>query len=200
MHPDNHQFSSDYLNQIATPVPVKKINPLLLWGLIGGLLLLAVIVIVNVASSGGTPTASLASVGARLSQLQKTSESAQKNIQSSELRSINSSLTLALTNANHDMAAPLKKKSIKLTDKKNSTIAKVNKDFASLDSRLEDARLNAVYDRTYAREMSYIIKTLESDMAVLYKSTNSKSVKDALTTTNTNLVPLGQGFDSFNGS
>lgn len=202
MQPDNPQFSSDYLNQIAAPAPVKTLNPLVLWGLIGGLLVLAILVIVFVSSAanGGGSTSSLTGVGAKIDNLKTVSEAAQKNIQSGELRSLNGNLTLALTNADRDLADPLKANHIKLTDKKDSTVSKVTSDFDALNGRLEDARLNAVYDRTYAREMTYALKTLHSDMSVLYKSTSSNKLKTILNTTDTNLSPLVDSFASFNAS
>jgi hypothetical protein len=202
MQPDNQQFSSDYLNQIATPAPVKTVNPLALWGLIGGLLVLVIVVVVFVSSAagGGTSTSSLTSVGAKIDNLKTVSESAQKNIQSGELRSLNGNLTLILTNADRDMAEPLAAKKIKLTDKKNSAVAKVTSDFDALNSRLEDARLNAVYDRTYAREITYALKTLHSDMSILYKSSSNTKLKTVLNTTDDNLKPLVEGFSSFNAS
>lgn len=201
MQPDNQQLSSDYLNQIAAPAPVKKLNPLFLWGLIGGLLVLAIVAVVAIGAMSGTGTSSssLTAVASKLENLKKVSESAQKNIQSGELRSLNSSLTLVLTNANRDMAEPLKAKDIKLKDeKKKESVVRITKEFEELDTRLEDARLNAVYDRTYAREMTFALKTLHSDMSVLYKNTRSNSLKEVLDTTDTNIAPLLDEFESFN--
>jgi len=202
MQPDNSQFSSDYLNQIATPAPVKTLNPMVLWGLIGGLLVLVILVVVFVSSaaSGGNSSSSLAGVAAKINNLKTVSEKAQKNIQSGELRSLNGNLTLVLTNADRDMAEPLKAKKIKLTDKKNSTVASVSSDFEALNTRLEDARLNAVYDRTYAREMTYALKTLHNDMGLLYKSSSNTNLKTILNKTDTNLEPLLESFSRFNAS
>lgn len=195
------QFSSDYLNQIAAPAPVKTLNPLVLWGLIGGLLVLAVVVVLGIssASSGPSPS-SLASIAANFDNLKRLSEDAQDNIQSSELRTLNSSLTLSLTNTNRDLTEPLAAQNISLKDKKNPTVAGVTKEYEELASRLEDARLNAVFDRTYAREMTYVIKTLRSDMAILYKKSRSSDLKTALETADKNLVPIVEGFGSFNAS
>jgi hypothetical protein len=194
-------LSSDYLNQIAAPARVKTLNPLVLWGLIGGLLVLAIVVVLGVssASSGPSPS-SLASIAANFNNLKSLSEDAQDNIQSSELRTLNSSLTLSLTNTNRDLTEPLAKQDINLKDKKNATVISVAEKYEELGSRLEDARLNAVYDRTYAREMTYVIKTLRSDMAILYKKSRSSDLKTALETADKNLKPIVEGFDGFNAS
>ena len=181
---------------------MKTLNPLLLWGFIGGLLALAIIVVVAVSSSaGGNTTASLTSVASKLDNLKKVTVTAEKNVQSTELRTLNSNLTLALTNTSRDLAEPIKTQKINLKDaSKNPAVAKVTKEFEDINTRLEDARLNAVYDRTYAREMAYALKQLNSDMAVLYKSTRSKTVKTALDSAQGNFKPVLEGLQDFNAS
>jgi len=195
------QVPSDYLNQIATQPQVKTMNPFVLWGLIGGLLALGIVGFLVISSaSKGPSSSSLTAVAAKLDNLKKVSESAQENIQSSELRTINSNLTLVLTNTNRDLAEPLKFQKVSLKDKKNASVVAAGKDLDELQDRLEDARLNAVYDRTYAREMTYSLKTLKSDMVILYKKSRSKSLKTALDTGYTNLTPLAEEFSTFNAS
>lgn len=205
MQPDSQQpgqqFEANYLDSIAAPTQVKKVSPFLLWGLIGGLLLVIIFVVMAISSNTGTPAASLASVGATYSNLQEVSEAAQKNIQSGKLRSLNSNLTLTLTNTNRDLAIALKAQKINIKEtKKNKSLALVKKDFTNLAQRLEDARLNAVYDRTYAREITFAIKTLRSDMTQLYKSTKMKDLKTTLETGDKDLSLLLEGFQTFNDS
>jgi len=48
--------------------------------------------------------------------------------------------------------------------------------------------------------MTYVIKTLRSDMAVLYKKSRSTDLKTALETADKNLKPIVEGFDTFNAS
>lgn len=193
------QIPSDYLDQIAAPQQVKTLNPIILWGLIGGVLLLAIVVVMGVLSGGkGDTSSSLTGVAARFSNLQSVAEDAQENLQSSELRTLNSSLALSLTNSNRDLTEPLKAQDINLKDKKDRTVTASTAEFETLNTRLEDARLNAVFDRTYAREMTYQLKTLRSDMAVLYKKTKSKSLRTALLAADTNLKPLVEGFEASN--
>ena len=195
------QVPSDYLNSIAAPTPVKTLNPMVLWGLIGGLLILVIAVIIGVSSSlGGNATASLAGVGAGFNSLQEVSEGGQENIQSTQLRTLNSSLTLVLTNANRDLSAPLKAQDISLKDSKNSSVIAVRNNFEAVSKRLEDARLNGVYDRTYAREMTYALKSLNNDMGELYDSTRSSELKKILDDTQKTLSPLIIEFSSFNAS
>lgn len=196
--PEQPQFSSDYLDQIAAPTKTKTMNPFVLWGIIAGVLLLVIVVVMAVSSGSGNTSSSLTSVAARFAAIQAVSEDAQENLQSSELRTLNSSLTLTLTNSNRDLAIALKAEEINLKDKKNKSLLAVKSEFEALDSRLEDARLNAVYDRTYAREMAYQLKTLQSDMAKLYDASRGKSLKAILGTANTNVKPLTEGFAASN--
>lgn len=206
MQPDNQyqpqpQYPSDYLDSIAAQPQVKTMNPMILWGLIGGLLLLVIIVFIAISSAGNnTSSSSLTGVAIQMQNLKTVTESSQKNIKSSELRTVNSSLTLALTNSNRDLAGPIAASDIKLKDKKNKTIAASAASTAELQQRLEDARLNAIFDRTYARELTFALKTLRSDMAVLYKSSRSSELKTALETADSNLKPIEQTFEAFNGS
>ncbi len=204
MQPNNHQpnqpFSSNYLESIAAKQPVKTMNPLVLWGLIGGLLIFMIIAVLGLSSvSTGTPSASLASIGATLDDLQDVSESSQKNIQSTQLQSLNSNLTLTLTNTNRDIAKILTAQKISLKDTKNNkSLVVVKNNFDALNQRLEDARLNGVFDRTYAREITYALKNLHVDMGQLYKSAKSKELKKILNSTDESLAVLLSSYQDFN--
>jgi len=167
--------------------------------LVGGGLLVALIVGVLAFSSGGsTPKDQLQTLAARINTMQKVSSNAQRNIKSSKLRSINGSLTLLLTNASHDMAAPLKNNEV--------DVQKLDKDIVKaeagtdLSKKLEDARLNAVFDRTYAREMSYQIDTVHALMKQIYTKTGSKSLKSFLDETDKNLTPINKQLQDFNAA
>lgn len=162
------------------------------------MLITVVIVVVSIASSGNTPTKQLTLVGASTARLQELTEGANNNIQSSELRSINSSLTLALTNVNRELADPLKAQNIRINNaKKDATVGAVGKEYEQVAQRLEDARLNGIYDRTYVRELSYLLKTLHANMEQLYKSTPSESLKTILETNDNNITPLLENLTAF---
>jgi len=188
----------DYLNAIAPQPQSKTINPLILWGLIGAALITVIMIVIGMASGGNTPTKQLTTVGASAANLQKLTEGADNNIQSSELRSINSSLSITLANTNRDLAVPIKQQKINLKNvKKNKTVAAVAAGYAEIGERLEDARLNGVYDRTYVRELTFLLKTLHADMEELYNSSRSKSLKTTLETNDNNLAPLLESLEAF---
>lgn len=197
MYPDQNQYSIDYLNQIA-PAPKKPgLGNKLFFIIIGVGLLLAIIVGLSLLSGGSAgPTTKLETLAARLQTLQKVADAAQPNIKSSELRSTNSNLSIILTNANHDIATPLTNNSINPKNLDKSIRAQENG--SALTAKLEDARLNAVYDQTYAREMNYQLTTVVILMKDLYQSSSSKSLKTFLQATDTNIEPIKQQLASFN--
>ena len=69
-----------------------------------------------------------------------------------------------------------------------------------LKKTLEDARLNAVFDRTYAREMAYQLDTIAALMGDIHESTKSKSLKEFLINTDKNLQPIKNQFTDFNAA
>lgn len=187
----------DYLNSIAPTPQRKTMNPYLLWGIIGGALVLVVIIFITLLSLGGTSKPTLTTFAARLQDLQTVSTNAKNDLQTSELRSLNSSLTLVLTNANRDIATILTDSNIKL-DEKNKQVKEVAAETTKLTNTLEDARLNGVYDRTYTREITYYLKMLRSQMNILYTSAKSEALKKFLKETNDNFKPLQESFSALN--
>ncbi len=192
------QYSIDYLNTIATPPPQKTVKPWLIWVLIAGVLAMIVAVVLFVASLSGQSKTSLTSFAERVVLLQSTSKSASKIIQNSQLRSTNSNLTIILTNSKRDLQESLDAKSIKVDEDKLSS--DVGKESDKLTSTLEDARLNATYDRTYAREMAYAIKRLRLQMEELYNASNDQKLKTTLEDIDSSVAPLGESFASFNAN
>lgn len=193
------QYSIDYLNQIA-PKPQKKgLSNRLYIAIAGGGAVLALIIgALMLFSGGGGPTTDMQHLAARIESLGKISTSAQKNIKSNSLSGTNSNLSIFLTNADRDIATPLKNNGLDIK-KLDKTIVTAEAQTA-LTAKLEDARLNAVFDRTYAREMDYQLATLQALMKKIYNSSNSKSMKDFLAATNTNLLPLMKQLEDFSAT
>jgi hypothetical protein len=192
----------DYLNQIAPQAPRRpswlKPGPKL-FALIGSVLVvivLTLVIIVNVAAAAQRQP--LQHLAARLDSTEKIAGDAQKKLKTSELRSLNSNLKIYLTNTQRDISAPLLAAGVN-TDKLSDSVVKQESSTA-IEGRLEDARLNATYDRTYAREMSYQLNTLLSLMNQIYKSTGSKSLKEFLETSYKNLEPTQKAFADFDAA
>jgi len=197
--PPQTQYPIDYLNQIAPQDKKPGMDNKKFLLFVGGGLLLAIIVgVLAFSSGGGGPTEKMETLAARLKTLQSISSKAQTNIKSSSLRSTNSSLTLLLTNANRDIADPLETNGVNVLKLDKKIVAK--EDGKAVSDKLEDARLNAVFDRTYAREMSYQLDTVKALMKDIYSKTKSKSLKTFLDSTNNNLSPINKQLEKFNAA
>ncbi|MBC7564991.1 hypothetical protein H7100_02035 [Candidatus Saccharibacteria bacterium] len=189
---------TDYLNQIAPQAPKKAmfsfgIKQILILGL--GLVVLVSILAIVVNSFAGGKQEPLERLSASLTSTQTVVDSAQPNLKSSELRSLNSNLKLYMTNTNRDIAAPLL--SAGVGGKKISKSIAASESTTDLSARLEDARLNAVFDRTYAREMAYKLGTLMTLMNQIYTSTGNAELKTFLESAYKNLKPTQESFANF---
>lgn len=203
MYPDNNppQAPIDYLNQIA-PAPKKPgLNMRALAIVVVGIgLVLAALIgfMMFISANADGPKKSTVVLTARMQAMQEVANKSQKNIKSSTLRGINSNLIIFLTNANRDIAAPLAASGLDIEKIDKAVIAKEKADPITKD--LEDARLNAIFDDTYAREMSYKLTTVSLLMEQIYSSSKSKSMKEFLITTDENLQPIKQQLDEFNST
>jgi hypothetical protein len=198
MYPDQNPYSIDYLNQIA-PKPHKpglssKLRVIFI--ALGGLVILTIILMIF--AGLGPKTDASQHLAARLQSTQTIVDGAQTNLKSSQLRSLNSNLSIYLTNANRDIVTPLQNNGIRVTKLNKSIVTQENG--AAISARLEDARLNAVYDRTYAREMSYQLETIMLSMQQIYTTTKSQSLKTFLLAAYDNLTPIQKGFSDFNAT
>lgn len=197
MNPDENQYPVDYLNQIAPQEKKPVVGKKMMIILIAGVILAAVTIVLVLSSLGSSgPTQNMQTLAARLETLKTISDKSQKSIKSGALRSTNSNLTLFLANTNRNIVEPLAKNDVDIKKIDKSITAKENGD--ELTKTLEDARLNAVFDRTYAREMAYQLETVVALMQAIYQSTSSKSLKDFLTAADNDLQPIKTQFADFN--
>lgn len=198
MNPDNRpeSYSIDYLNQIA-PKPPKKFqfNQLQMMLVGGAGLVLIIILAVSLVGLFGSSSQPLERLAARLLIAEETASGSQANLKDTVLRSVNSGLQLNLTNANRDITPLLDKEGIN-SEKLNASIVAEETD-AELDTRLEDARLNAIFDRTYAREMAYQLEVTITTIRQIYNSTSSASLQKYLNETLGSLTSAQQAFESF---
>jgi len=190
-----------YLDQIAPHTSKKQLlkpGPRLLI-FIGALLVLLMIILavtVNIVTTNQRRP--LQQLAARLTATSTVTEKAKANLKSSQLRSLNSNLSLYLTDTNGDVGAPLLAAGVN-TSKISDSITKSETDEANaIIARLEEARLNVAYDTTYAREMAHQLETLMILMKQIYSSTSNVELKTFLTNAYTNLEPTQKAFADFN--
>lgn len=201
MNPQNSQTPLDYLNQIAPQGPKKPLFALNLRTILlaGVAAIILIIIIVNVAnaisSTNKTPWQRYA---ARVDATITVVDGATKHIKSSQLRSINSDLKLYLTNTKRDIATPLTALEINPTKLPAKIVAEEKG--TDIAQRLEDGRLNAKYDSTYAREMTYQVATLLSLQQQLYATNIGPKTKEMLKQQYDNLLPSYTTLSEFSTS
>jgi len=194
---EKQQIPIDYLNQIA-PKNTSKIDFLrkksVVIGIIITAILIAITAIVVIVSSFNTQ--STQQLAARLLTTNELAEDASSNIKSSQLRALNGNLKIYLTNTIRDIEPILDTEDVKIKNiDKNITAAEASQ---TIIDTLEDARLNAIYDRTYAREMSYKLDTILTLINQLNKKTNNKDLGNFLDDAYSNLVPIQKELADFN--
>jgi hypothetical protein len=200
MYPNNpiNPVPTDYLDQISNDSG-KKSNIItskpILVGIIAIVVLMLIIGISSMFSGGAKPSERLA---AKLTITSETVDAATSNIKASKLRALNSDLKLYLTNTIRDIEPILLKNNVKISKLDAKVLATESN--AELLLRLEDARLNVIYDRTYAREISYQLDTILTLMRQTKKNASSDSLKTFLDGAITNLEPIQQDFSDYNQS
>lgn len=201
MNPQNGQTPLDYLNQIAPQAPKKPVFSLNLRTVILGAvaILILIIIIANIAAAvvnaQKTPWQQLS---ARLTATAAVVDSSSGKIKNSQLRSLNSDLKLYITNTQRDLAAPLEQLDIN-TERLPSSVVNQESNTAMLE-RLEDGRLNAKYDSTYAREMSYQLANTLALLQQLYNSNVGPVTKQFLEDAYNNLLPTYTAISDFSAS
>jgi len=159
MNPNQPTYSVDYLNQIAPQTPKKSgLSRLqfIIVAVVGAVVLLTVIISAVLTSSYNVEPAK--QLAARLQSTEVIVGNAQSKLKSSQLRTLNSNLKIYLTNTNRDIATPLLQEGINVAKLDKKLVA--SEAGTDITNKLEDARLNAVYDRTYAREIAYQLDTI----------------------------------------
>ena len=130
----------------------------------------------------------------RITALEELSTGAQENIQSSDLRNINSNFVFILTGANQGVAPFITEK----VKKKDPAVLEATAEAKELSDKLEEARLNALYDRVYAREMRFTITNLRTQMKVLYDKSNNDELRAYLASTDENFEKVNTELEAFN--
>ena len=191
----------DYLDQIAAQAqPPKKagfIPPKLAWG-IGIAVGITLILLIAVSVISGAQRGPSQEVLVRLTTTQPIVDEAQDNLKSSQLRSLNGALSLYFTNTIRDSAEPFGAIGVSQENLPSGVTSRQETAITELTTRLEDARLNAQFDRIYAQEMDYYLSTLLTDMQEAFNATNNESLRTFLSDSYDSLQPTQQAFADFN--
>ena len=193
-YPDPTPSGIDYLNQIAPPPPPagidKKTKIIIFFMILLGITSLAIIG-VGVSNSGKKdPT--LVTIAGRLQKVHRVATKYNKKINSSSLRTANSSLIAITTTANKSAEVPLTNTGVDL--KKNAKVIATMDPSVELEKKLDDAYLNAQFDEVYGREMLFLLQESIVLAKQIYSGTSSKSSKEFLQKTTTDLEGVAESF------
>lgn len=187
----------DYLDTIAAPQTTQTMNPFILWGLIGGVVLLVIFAVIFLLSAGGPSSSErLQQAIWRMQAIEELTTQSGKTIQSSDLRAANSNVTSILTGAEQE-AIELYGANKKFTPAPKT--AAITTEFTDLAATLDDARLNARFDRVYSREIGFQLAALRSELTGV-SAGSSPALKEFITKTTNNIDPLSKQFTDFNNS
>lgn len=185
----------DYLNEISSPQRTsrfpKNFRLLAVVGIIM-IVLSFVVIVFGILGSKKEPTP--IDLAVRLKTLETVARGSQENLSSGDLRSLNTNLTLALSNSSREMTAFLGEKGAKSVDK----AVKDNPETARLTKTFTDADLNAVISRTYPREMAYELNVTLLLLKSLYDDTENAKFKEYLGSTYDDLDPIYRQLSEFN--
>lgn len=190
-----NQNPIDYLDQIAPQPQKRDFGNLKLYAIVGAAM--AAIVLFLMFISAGKPMP-LPDLALRLDYTLKIADKAQKTIKDGDLHSINSNYITFLNVASRDAKTELARLNIDI--KKTDPKVVAGESGAKLMATLEDARLNAVFDRVYPREMDEHLTSIQSMMAKIYKETNSKKLKEYLDKTDDQLQIIQEQFVDYSKS
>lgn len=184
---------SNYLDTIAVQPTQPTMKPWLLWALIGGVILIAIIFVMALASGGTSSSERMQIMLWRMEAITTLADDSYKSIKSSELRTANSNLTTILTSAQQEGLAMLPENLQKQKQPKDS---KLTAYFTELESTLEDARLNGDFDTPYAREITYQLGLLQSEIKYLQSGADG-ALATYLDKTSTDLESVATAFSEF---
>lgn len=195
------QLPSDYLDQIAPKAnkrsfTLSKTRLIVFIGIIA--VILIIILSVTVGAISNSKKEPWETLDARLTSTVAVVASSDGKIKNSQLRSTNSNLKISLTNTQRDLAAPLLTAGVNA--KKISASVTTTESSTAMLARLEDARLNAKYDSTYAREMSFQLSNLLTLLKQIYSSSSNEANKTFLEATYNNLEPVQKSLSEFSAS
>lgn len=200
MNHDYGQTPLDYLNAISPeqqkPTGFKLSLPKVIIALI---ILVVLVIIASIVAGvvGNSGKSSWQQLSARLTVTSTVATNATQVLKNSQLRSSNSTLKLYLSNTYRDLATPLAEAGVKGETPKDIVLLEKS---TGITERLEDARLNAKFDSTYAREMSYQLSTILSLYQQLYSSSKSSATQEYLQKSYNDLLPIQQAMATFSAS
>lgn len=192
-------YDPNYLDSIAPAPPAPKFFSgsfgKIFFGLLG-LLFIAVSIIV--ASSGKDPSVDLQQISVRLDNFSKTAKTVQKNLTSNNLSATNTEFQIWLKGNQATAEKMLKDGGIQKSKYSKTMLASEEKITTDLDTKFEDARLNARLDRVYANTMAAETEKIINLLNSMAKKSKTSTLRDYAKTASTNLTSIQKKFKEYN--
>lgn len=196
--PDNphmQDYSVDYLNSIAPKQPVKKVKPLLLFAMIGGVIGLAVIAMLLLMPRTPDMSAQTNVMYARIETLQAATNEQKKRLRETDVVELNATFDSTLTTMTTDLAGVMSAKGMKVIKNKPSPEEKTYR--TALLKKMSDSYQRGTLDRTYGPQMTYEIIALRTKLSKLKATSKSKSVNEFCDKSTANLNTILESLRGF---
>jgi len=176
----------------------------LLWVTIGALVVVVLFIVLMIAANSGKGNPELEStvrLNARLENLTKTISTYNKQVKSSGLRAIGSSLSGVLVNVNRDVNEVLKGDLKAASDGNKDLVKKIQAEEAAasedLNTTLETGRMSGLLDRVYLREMTLQVALLIALEQEMSSETTNQTLKTAVSDSDASLENIHKQMQDF---
>jgi len=176
----------------------------LLWVTIGALVVVVLFIVLMIAANSGKGNPELEStvrLNARLENLTKTISTYNKQVKSSGLRAIGSSLSGVLVNVNRDVNEVLKGDLKAASDGNKDLVKKIQAEEAAasedLNTTLETGRMSGLLDRVYLREMTLQVALLIALEQEMSSETTNQTLKTAVSDSEASLENIHKQMQDF---
>ncbi|MGI6612235.1 MAG: hypothetical protein ACOX0Z_01505 [Candidatus Nanosyncoccaceae bacterium] len=170
-------YSQEFIRQLNNAPEKKPISIKLL--LIGGALLALALIIFVIISANAPKPINIRQVLARTRSMEKITKHYHNMIDDTTLRSLNSSLSVTLTNFNRDGEAYYQANTPKNQIKKEAKSRDAN--LSEVTQAFDLAELNNRLDRTYVIQVSYQIDLIITEQEKLLDRTKGEKLRTLLT-------------------
>lgn len=194
----NGQYSIDYLDQLAAPAK-KPLDKKFIFAGAGAAVALLLAAFLLFASPKSTSVATEIKLYSTLIDTEASTTRSGKLIKNSKLSSINSNARTALINSARDMETPLKNMGQDPVKLKSAAKKPPYHDDKLVD-KLEDARLNGIYDRVYANEMNTKLKYIIAYMESIKKTNSRKSMQEFISKNEPSFQAIQKSIDDYQNS
>ncbi len=181
---DATQYPVDYLNQISSTQPVKKLNPFIVFGAIGGIIILAIVAMFVLLQSAAPPSANaqLHALQARIGTLDKAVAEQGKHLTQSKLSAMNSNIGVMMKSMSSQVSTYMKERKVSTEGKSSVAARNAEKSYAEkLSTKFNNAYLTGTLDRVYASEMTYQLSMLKSKMQSVKAAAKSSKFNEIYT-------------------